>query len=126
MPGRSDSRTYGTVSAEKQKEMMGLVFVQGLADGTLPLNTIAKTSRSGRQRALARPWHHHLLDFRILITAQSATTSEYELALYTVASCCSPHAGSALWTRTCRDGQTPPVQEERPPMKIIDSQVHVY
>jgi uncharacterized protein (TIGR00369 family) len=36
-------KTYGTVSAERQKEMSGLAFVQGLADGTLPLNTIAET-----------------------------------------------------------------------------------
>jgi uncharacterized protein (TIGR00369 family) len=36
-------KTYGTVSAERQKEMSGLAFVQGLADGTLPLNTIAQT-----------------------------------------------------------------------------------
>ena len=36
-------RTYGTVSAERQKQMSGLEFVQGLADGTLPLNTIART-----------------------------------------------------------------------------------
>jgi hypothetical protein len=43
MPSRIDSRTYGTVSADKQKEMTGLQFVQGLADGTLPLNTIAET-----------------------------------------------------------------------------------
>ena len=37
------SRTYGTVSADRQKEMSGLEFVQGLVDGTLPLNTIAET-----------------------------------------------------------------------------------
>jgi uncharacterized protein (TIGR00369 family) len=37
------SRTYGTVSADRQREMSGLEFVQGLVDGTLPLNTIAKT-----------------------------------------------------------------------------------
>jgi uncharacterized protein (TIGR00369 family) len=37
------SKTYGTVSADRQKEMSGLEFVQGLADGTLPLNTIART-----------------------------------------------------------------------------------
>ena len=43
MPSGITSRTYGTVSAEKQKEMTGLEFVQGLADGTLPLNTIAQT-----------------------------------------------------------------------------------
>jgi uncharacterized protein (TIGR00369 family) len=36
-------RTYGTVSAEARKEMSGLEFVQGLADGSLPLNTIAET-----------------------------------------------------------------------------------
>src|SRR3984893_12189780 len=36
-------QTYGTVSADRQKEMSGLEFVQGLVDGTLPLNTIAKT-----------------------------------------------------------------------------------
>ena len=36
-------KTYGTVSAEKQKEMSGLEFVQGLASGALPLNTIAQT-----------------------------------------------------------------------------------
>ena len=37
------SKTYGTVSADRQKEMSGLEFVQGLVDGTLPLNTIAET-----------------------------------------------------------------------------------
>jgi uncharacterized protein (TIGR00369 family) len=36
-------RTYGTVSAEARKEMTGLEFVQGLADRSLPLNTIAQT-----------------------------------------------------------------------------------
>ena len=37
------SKTYGTVSAEQRKQMSGLEFVQGLANGTLPLNTIART-----------------------------------------------------------------------------------
>jgi uncharacterized protein (TIGR00369 family) len=41
MPGTP--RTYGTVSASRQKEMTGLEFVQGLASGALPLNTIART-----------------------------------------------------------------------------------
>ena len=36
-------KTYGTVSAERQTAMSGLEFVQGLVDGTLPLNTIAQT-----------------------------------------------------------------------------------
>jgi uncharacterized protein (TIGR00369 family) len=43
MPSRIASRTYGTVSADTQREMSGLAFVQGLVDGTLPLNTIAQT-----------------------------------------------------------------------------------
>jgi uncharacterized protein (TIGR00369 family) len=37
------NKTYGTISAERRREMSGLEFVQGLVDGTLPLNTIAQT-----------------------------------------------------------------------------------
>ena len=37
------SKSYGTVSAEQRRAMSGLAFVQGLASGTLPLNTIAQT-----------------------------------------------------------------------------------
>jgi uncharacterized protein (TIGR00369 family) len=37
------TKTYDTVSVERQKEMSGLEFVQGLASGALPLNTIAQT-----------------------------------------------------------------------------------
>lgn len=36
-------KTYGTVSPEARREMTGLEFVEGLAQGTLPLNTIAET-----------------------------------------------------------------------------------
>jgi uncharacterized protein (TIGR00369 family) len=36
-------RVYGTVSRAIQKEMSGLEFVTGLANRTLPLNTIART-----------------------------------------------------------------------------------
>ncbi len=43
MTNRVAGRTYGSVSADKQKEMTGLEFVRGLADGTLPLNTMAGT-----------------------------------------------------------------------------------
>lgn len=67
MSNRTASRTYGTVSADKQKEMSGLEFVQGLADGTLPLNTIAKTlgydvteAESGRVVVTAEPGVGHL------------------------------------------------------------------
>jgi acyl-coenzyme A thioesterase PaaI-like protein len=38
-----NGKTYGTVSPERQKAMSGLEFVQGLASGALPLNTIAQT-----------------------------------------------------------------------------------
>ena len=37
------TKTYGTVNAERQKQMSGLEFVQGLATRALPLNTIAQT-----------------------------------------------------------------------------------
>jgi uncharacterized protein (TIGR00369 family) len=67
MASRGASRTYGTVSPEKQKEMTGLEFVQGLADGTLPLNTIAETLgydiaevESGRVVVTAEPQNIHL------------------------------------------------------------------
>ena len=60
-------RTYGTVSADRRKEMSGLEFVQGLADGTLPLNTIARTlgydvteAASGRVVITAEPNDDHL------------------------------------------------------------------
>ena len=43
MPDHIASKTYGTVSADRRQEMSGLEFVQGLADKTLPLNTIAQT-----------------------------------------------------------------------------------
>jgi uncharacterized protein (TIGR00369 family) len=61
------SKTYGTVSADRQKEMSGLEFVQGLVDGSLPLNTIAKTlgyditeAESGRVVITAEPNDTHL------------------------------------------------------------------
>ena len=43
MPNPVAGKRYGTVRTDKQKEMSGLEFVRGLADGTLPLNMIAQT-----------------------------------------------------------------------------------
>ena len=67
MPGRTSRKTYGEVSAEKQKEMTGLEFVQGLAQGTLPLNTMAQTldyditeAENGRVVVTANPKDIHL------------------------------------------------------------------
>jgi uncharacterized protein (TIGR00369 family) len=60
-------RNYGTVSADRQKKMTGLEFVQGLVEGTLPLNTIAQTlgydiveAEHGRVVAVAEPNNTHL------------------------------------------------------------------
>jgi hypothetical protein len=57
MPSRIAAKTYGTVSPDRQKEMTGLEFVQGLVDGTLPLNTIAQTlcKRRSKNPSLKRP-----------------------------------------------------------------------
>jgi uncharacterized protein (TIGR00369 family) len=67
MSCRVTSKAYGTVSTERQKEMSGLEFVQGLADGTLPLNTMAETlgydvseAASGRVVITAVPDRGHL------------------------------------------------------------------
>lgn len=60
-------RNYGTVSLERQKDMSGLAFAQGLADGTLPLNTMARTlgydvveAENGRVVIVAEPSDAHL------------------------------------------------------------------
>jgi uncharacterized protein (TIGR00369 family) len=67
MLSRVASKTYGTVPADRQNAMTGLEFVQGLADGTLPLNTIARTlgyditeAESGRVVVTAEPKDIHL------------------------------------------------------------------
>lgn len=67
MPNRIISKAYGTVNADKQKEMSGLEFVRGLADGTLPLNTLAQTLRydvseaaEGRVSVTVEPSDIHL------------------------------------------------------------------
>ena len=63
----SAMKQYGTVSAERQKEMTGLEFVKGLADGTLPHNTMAGTlgyeiveAEKGRVVVTAEPKDSHL------------------------------------------------------------------
>jgi uncharacterized protein (TIGR00369 family) len=61
MPNRIADRTYGTVSADRRKQMSGLEFVQGLADGTLPLNTIARTLGYDVSEAV---------DGRVVVTAE--------------------------------------------------------
>jgi uncharacterized protein (TIGR00369 family) len=67
MPTPAAGKTYGTVAAHRQNQMSGLEFVQGLAEGTLPLNTIAETlgydileAESGRVVVAAEPTDAHL------------------------------------------------------------------
>ena len=61
------TKTYGTVSLERRMAMSGLAFVQGLASGELPLNTIAQTlgydvveAESGRVAITLDPTGAHL------------------------------------------------------------------
>ena len=67
MPDRTSGKTYGKVSAERQKDMTGLEFVQGMAQGTLPLNMMAQTldyditeAENGRVVVTANPKEIHL------------------------------------------------------------------
>ena len=60
-------KTYGTVGTDRRNEISGLEFVRGLVDGTLPLNTIARTlgydvteADSGRVVVTAEPSDAHL------------------------------------------------------------------
>jgi uncharacterized protein (TIGR00369 family) len=60
-------KTYGTVPAGERRQMGGLEFVQGLAQGRLPLNTIARTlgydvveAEAGRVVITCQPNDSHL------------------------------------------------------------------
>jgi len=86
------SKTYGTVSPDRRREMSGLEFVRGLVDGTLPLNTIARTlgydvteAENGRVVVSATPDDTHL---------NPAGTVHGGLAATLLDSC----MGLAIWT----------------------------
>jgi uncharacterized protein (TIGR00369 family) len=60
-------KRFGVVDGERQRAMSGLEFVQGLVDGTLPLNTMAQTLgydvvevSKGRVVVAAEPHEGHL------------------------------------------------------------------
>jgi uncharacterized protein (TIGR00369 family) len=66
MDRQARHRTYGNVGADRQKQMSGLEFVRGLADGALPLNPMAETlgydivaAEPGRVIATAEPGVRH-------------------------------------------------------------------
>jgi uncharacterized protein (TIGR00369 family) len=80
MSSRTFTKTYGTVSFDRQRETSGLEFVQGLVDGTLPLNTIAKTlgydvteAVKGRVVVTAQPNDTHLNPFGTVHGGLAAT-----------------------------------------------------
>jgi uncharacterized protein (TIGR00369 family) len=88
MSKRIATRIYGTVSAERQREMSGLEFVQGLADGTLPLNTIAETlgydvveAARGRVVITATPNGRHLNPWGTVHGGLSATLLDSAMGL---------------------------------------------
>lgn len=73
-------KTYGTVSADRQREMGGLEFIQGLVNGTLPLNTMAETLGydvievvKGRAVVTCKPNETHLNPFGTVHGGLAAT-----------------------------------------------------
>ena len=80
MPSAIAGKTYGTVSADRQKEMSGLEFVQGLVDGTLPLNMLAQTlgydvteAVKGRVVVTVKPSEAHLNPYSTVHGGLAAT-----------------------------------------------------
>ena len=80
MRGPPASRTYGIVGPERRKTMSGLEFVQGLASGALPLNTMARTlgydvveAESGRVALALEPTDAHLNPWGTVHGGVSAT-----------------------------------------------------
>jgi uncharacterized protein (TIGR00369 family) len=62
----SAAKRFGLIDNEQQRAMSGLEFVQGLVDGTLPLNTMAETlgydiveASKGRVVVAATPHERH-------------------------------------------------------------------
>jgi acyl-coenzyme A thioesterase PaaI-like protein len=67
MTQASVGKRFGVIDDDQQRAMSGLEFVQGLVDGTLPLNTMAQTlgydiveASKGRVVAAAEPHAGHL------------------------------------------------------------------
>jgi hypothetical protein len=86
------SRIYGTAGPDQQKEMTGLEFVQSLAGGTLPLNTMAETL--GYEIAEAE-------NGRVVVTAEPRDIYR-ELSTAVSLPRCSTVAWGGRSTRLCR------------------------
>ena len=90
------AKSYGTVPAEQRRQMSGLEFVRGLVDGSLPLNTIARTlgydiveAESGRVVITCQPNDTHLNPSGTVHGGLSATLLD---------SC----MGLAIWTKLAK------------------------
>ena len=73
-------KTFGIVHAETRRHMTGLAFVQGLANGTLPLNPMAQTlgydivqAEEGRVVLAALPTQSHFNPWGTVHGGLSAT-----------------------------------------------------
>jgi uncharacterized protein (TIGR00369 family) len=80
MSSHTVSKTYGTVSPDRLREMSGLEFIRGLVDGTLPLNTMAETlgydvaeAARGRVVVTCKPDDTHLNPFGTVHGGMAAT-----------------------------------------------------
>jgi uncharacterized protein (TIGR00369 family) len=101
MTQSSVRKSYGVIDDDRQRAVSGLEFVQGLVDGTLPLNSMAETLgydivevAKGRVVAAATPHTVHgglaatLLDSAMGLAVQSMldkgfaqTTLEFKISL---------------------------------------------
>jgi len=88
MPSQPTSKKYGTLSADRQKSMSGLEFVQGLVDGSLPLNMMAQTlgyevveAERGRVVVAIEPSEAHLNPYGIVHGGLTATLLDSCLGL---------------------------------------------
>src|SRR5262249_18408371 len=80
MAQSSVQKRFGVVDDNQQRAMSGLEFVQGLVNGTLPLNTMAQTLgydivevSKGRVVAVAEPHAGHLNPARTVRGGRAAT-----------------------------------------------------
>jgi len=80
MSSHTVSKTYGTVSPDRLREISGLEFIRGLVDGTLPLNTMAETlgydvaeAARGRVVVTCKPGDTHLNPFGTVHGGMAAT-----------------------------------------------------
>jgi uncharacterized protein (TIGR00369 family) len=80
MSSHTVSKTYGTVSPDRLREMSGLEFIRGLVEGTLPLNTMADTlgydvaeAARGRVVVTCKPDDTHLNPFGTVHGGMAAT-----------------------------------------------------